>query len=205
MANSAQIINTNSNGQYQNSAINCNNNEECTIICDTFEGCDSATINCPKDYPCTIECVGDTSCKEATFICPIGQPCDITCDLDNACQNALFNATYSSSFNLRECRTGTYVCTGVTIYFPPSNNGIPRANITGDNSLSAGTFPVVPLQFYAINGWSDVNVVNYEGDFTYPQGDMYCLSDYSSQCDFATNAWACDSAADLCQTLTGYS
>ena len=199
----AITIQTTSSGQYENLPINCGNTEACTVICDDSEACRNSQINCPKDYPCNVQCLSSQSCEFAQFYCPIDQPCDIHCDAGSACNQASFNATYSSSFNLDGCATGFYTCTGVTIHFPPNVGGTPVATITGDNSLSAGISPSVPLQFYAINGWSDVNVVGYTGDFSYPQGDMYCTNDYSVSCNFASAAWACDNPTDLCQTLTG--
>eukprot|EP01084_Bolivina_argentea_P063936 116643_1 len=227
----AEIIDTESMNEFTDTTIQCNGNEDCTIICDEMFGCQRAKFECPPHKQCNIKCTGWQACEGATFYCPTNKQCniicdgtyacqnaifqcpkqtkngscDITCDQNNACEASIMNATYSSSFNLRECRQGTNVCVGITIYFPPydTNSGKPKANITGDNSLSAGD-PTKPLQFYAINGWKDINVIDYIGNYDYQQGIMHCGSHYSDQCQFANDSFECANPTDTCSNIQSF-
>eukprot|EP01084_Bolivina_argentea_P206419 352450_1 len=170
-------ISTNADHQYENETIYCTPNEPCNILCRHDNGCKSTEIYCPRD-----------------------NSCDITCDANTACANTIIHAQYSSSFKLIDCATGSFTCKGITIYFPPNNKGIPRAKIIGpDRGLSAGEELSNPLQFYAINGWNDINITTgNEFSFQYHSGVMYCTSNLQTSCDFDTNAWKCANTNDIC-------
>ena len=175
--------NTDSAGQYEDGTITCNGIEDCEIICDRDSGCKNTLIQCPTDYKCTIDCSATKACALATI-----------------------NATYSSSLIINDCATGFFTCKGITLYLPPNVNGQAQATVDGaDNGLSQGDSgsifdgePDAPLQFYAIYGWHDIDIVGYIGDYSFHAGTMYCEVGYTSSCSFATNGWTCANTDDIC-------
>eukprot|EP01083_Nonionella_stella_P317507 1156440_1 len=158
------------------------------------------TIQCADNEPCTVLCQTLDSCKYATILCPVSQPCDVKCNETRACDKTVIHAEHSTFFRLLDCTQGSWTCRGVTIYFPPNNQGVPIGRIIGGDFglIGYGT----PLEFHAQNGWKDVSVTTDPVfKFTeYHLGTMHCISKYnqSSSCDFAPDAWACANWNDTC-------
>ena len=81
----------------------------------------------------------------------------------------------------------------MTIYFPPNNNGEKRAILhTGDNFKKN-------LTFYAIFGWSDVDISGVTATINNDlQGIMHCNYGYDKTCNFASNEWNCHDTNSFC-------
>lgn len=65
----SEYIDTSTSSQYMDGQINCNSTENCTVQCDTFNGCRNADIFCPDNYSCLIRCIAssnsiDNNCRE---------------------------------------------------------------------------------------------------------------------------------------------
>eukprot|EP01084_Bolivina_argentea_P149573 261276_1 len=171
-----------------------------TIRTTTNQQYQNQTLYCPDNEPCNILCQHESSCHQTHLYCAADNPCTILCQQDTSCANAIIHAEHASSFQLLDCATGSFTCRGITIYFPPNDNGIPRASIIGaDTGLSAGSTLEDPLQFYAIHGWKDINM-NTTSTFTYQHhaGTMHCTSNLHITCDFDADAWQCAGEDDIC-------
>eukprot|EP01084_Bolivina_argentea_P154885 269974_1 len=87
----------------------------------------------------------------------------------------------------------------MSIYFPSADdNGNARAFIHGSNPLNGRS---QPLQFYAQNGWKDIDSSGYSGTFAYFDGTMHCTNDYRTTCAFNHADWSCQSTNSLCNHL----
>eukprot|EP01084_Bolivina_argentea_P188126 323929_1 len=170
-------ITTVMNNQYENQTINCIPNEPCYILCQHSSSCALATINCPTNFPCIVQC-----------------------SQSSACDSAQINAHDSSVFRLLDCATGTWTCVGMTLFFPPNDNGKKKAFLSDfDRGLSAGNLNEKSLQFYAINGWHDIDITPGSGfTFNNHAGFMYCTPNYIHSCEFNSNAWSCANITDIC-------
>ena len=176
-----------------------------TIATTTQQEFENKTIVCTSTKPCDISCQHKNGCYSTTIHCPINHPCNIRCSHDSACANAIIYAHHSSTFELSDCATGDWTCTGLTIYFPPNHNGQPRAKIHGSlTGLSAGLNLATPLQFYATNGWKDVNITTTTSSasashsYEYHFGTMHCTNTFSTCCPFKSDGWECANTNDIC-------
>ena len=171
-----------SENQYKNQEINCDANKDCNVKCQQPNSCENAHIECPIDYECNVTCSSYNSCKEITI-----------------------NATYSSLFILNDCSSGNNeTCSGITIYFPSkkSISSKPKSILRVGNNLNSISNQI---QFYAINGWDDIDTTQYFGDFTKENdGKMYCSVNYDKNCNFASNAWSCANTNDICNDYTRF-
>ena len=175
---------------------------QCNIINAAANQYRGGTITCIENEDCYINCSEQDACKNAEIICPMDHQCGITCNADNACQDSLIIATYSSLFILT-CKDGNdYTCSGLSIYFPPNDaNGIPLGILHVGNNLNSLSNQ---LQFYAMNGWNDVDTTHYTGNYAvgHHEGIMHCSSTYALQCPFASDKWQCPDAQSPCNNYT---
>ena len=193
----ADEIIANQPNQYKNNTITCNGNGDCKIECSESQSCYQSTITCPRHFQCDITCNGPNSCQSSQVTCPYGDACSITCSNDNSCRQMTINAEYSSQFNLNDCTNGDLTCNGMTIYFPPHIGNNPRALINGGDHLTS--LKGEKTHFYAIFGWYDINIINYNGNFLdNTNGKMHCLPHYQSSCNFHTSSWSCSDETDTC-------
>eukprot|EP01084_Bolivina_argentea_P048589 89501_1 len=161
-------------------------------------------IKCQSDEDCTINCNGYDSCAFSTIQCPINHKCNLFCgDESNTCFHLFVNATYSSLFTLNGCSSrDLWTCSGMTIYFPPKDiNGNIRSFINSGDNLNGYS---QSLQFYAINGWNDIDTSRYYGTYSYFYGIMHCTNDYRKTCNFSDKSWSCQSTHDLCNNPFKY-
>lgn len=120
--------------------------------------------------------------------------CSITCSSSYSCYQSTINATASSLFTLNGCDSNNS-CSSISIYFPSHDSGAPRGIIQMDNSLTADVvdYSFIDVSFYAENGWSDIDISSYNGQFQNDhQGIMHCSPDYSLQCEFGRCSNTCD-------------
>eukprot|EP01083_Nonionella_stella_P071523 192134_1 len=182
------IIDTTKPNEYAHQALTCSGNGDCKITCDEENSCFDTTITCPPHFLCDITCSGPHSCEMAHISCPYGGTCTVNCNNEYSCQSATIYAQYSSQFKLNDCSTGDLSCNGMSIYFPPNDNG-PRSTIRGGTHLTST--PDQSLHFYAIFGWHDIEFTNdrlFEG---HSNAYMHCLTDYSETCSLAVDSWSC--------------
>ena len=70
------------------------------------------------------------------------------------------------------------------------------------DGLTANTLD--PLQFYAVNGFYDINF-DYTGNNGYQGGIMHCNSGYSDSCWFANDSFSCNDRNTICNYGMEYS
>ena len=159
-----------------------------------------STITCIENEDCYINCSQQNACKNTEIQCPRQHQCGITCNADNSCQDSLIVATDSSLFILT-CKDGNdYTCSGLSVYFPPNENGIPLGILHVDNNLNSLSNE---LQFYAINGWTDIDTTHYSGNYAIShQGTIHCSPTYDTQCSFASSKWQCADTNHPCNNYT---
>eukprot|EP01084_Bolivina_argentea_P046246 85166_1 len=168
--------------------------------------CYGAIFDCPQNADCIINC--NPSSNSITSVCyqsiingPINKQLTVNCNQDNACEYAQFHAEYTSFFTL-DCQIdGSYTCTSQSIWFPPKDGTSLKNLIYGrDDSFSDGNGRA-PQLFYAINGWSDINIEydTQNKNWQYHSGTMYCNINYIQSCSFASNSFSCGSG-DNCDT-----
>ena len=57
-------FNANSTDQYRDQIINCNDDQNCSVICSGERSCYGTHIYCPTGpFACSVECPGDASCQ----------------------------------------------------------------------------------------------------------------------------------------------
>ena len=161
-----------------------------------------SSITCIENEDCYINCSQQNACKNTEIQCPRQHQCGITCNADNSCQDSLIMATDTSLFILT-CKDGNdYTCSGLSIYFPPNENGIPLGILHVDNNLNSLSNG---LQFYAINGWTDIDTTHYSGHYANShQGTMHCSPTYDTQCSFASSKWQCADTNHPCNNYTRF-
>ena len=156
-----------------------------TIICNNNNECESQTIICNENENCNIECSATSSCQSSIINCPDNYECTITCSADSSCRHATFEASKSSKLTFTDCVSGSFTCTGITIYCPSYSSITNNKNciLNGDNSISGanncGFFcydDSDPIKIYAKYGWNDIDSTGYSGDYSYHSGIMYCTS-----------------------------
>ena len=190
------IIDTTIPNQFYNKDIKCSGNGDCKIICDEETSCAATTITCPQHFICDVTCSGIGSCDTTEILCPYGESCTINCNNERSCQSATIRAEYASQLTLNDC-SDDLSCNGMSIYFPPNTNGYPRATINGGDNLKA--INGRSLHFYAIFGWHDLKIINYDGNFAENvNAFMHCLPSYTSACSLSSTSWTCAQSEDVC-------
>lgn len=195
------IIDTSDRNQFNSAEITCSGNGACKIICDELNSCYASTITCPAHFVCDIECLGNNACQNAMIECPYGEACNLNCGGTagdggtNACRGATVHSEYASHFILDGC-IDQLSCNGMNLYLPP-NDGEPKAIVNGGGTLASVNSE--PLNLYAIFGWLDVSIRNYQGTFAdHSNTQMHCLPDYSASCTIASDSWTCTNTEDIC-------
>ena len=126
---------------------------------------------------------------------------DLYCGGGEACAYSQIYAQNASFFYFELDESSTNAAgSGLSIWFPPKNGTYPdivaRAYIFAPNSNLIGGRDL--LQFYALNGWLDVDI-EYGGDsWYYHNGIMHCNVNYIDSCEFALESWSCDEANPVC-------
>merc|ERR1719474_1781597 len=191
--------------EFYGHTIQCDDQADCTVDCSNHASiCRESTILCPDNGNCVIHCHSGSQhdvCTDIIIDCPHGD-CTLSCQGESACTNAEINAQDASSLDLT-CGTG-FTCSGLTVYFPPNVDGSAVATVSaGDDSGLNGRGK--ELQFYAINGWADVDIVDYTGSYQFHDGQMHCGFEYGTTCNFHDSNWSCatdtkldKSAASIC-------
>lgn len=191
--------------------LQCNDNEDCIIDCSHHDNvCRDATIKCPEHGNCRIDCHSGSKhdvCTDVNISCPHDGDCALSCHDESACANAWIDARDASHFSL-SCGSNSVLpstlasCPGLTVYFPLSSNGSANAKVSAgdDSGLIAHS---QPLQFYAVNGWADVDIVDYTGSFEDHSGQMHCGYAYDHSCDFHAANWSCANWYDDCNGNVG--
>eukprot|EP01084_Bolivina_argentea_P047625 87781_1 len=131
--NAADIFNSTVASEFANQDINCNPNEDCTVICDAEYACWGTHIYCPTNHACNIQCTADDpnyskSCYTAYISCPSNGQCDIVCsgEYDNqalSCEEMTVDwpMTYPYSDTYSLTCNGGMACFGLTIQAPDDN------------------------------------------------------------------------------------
>eukprot|EP01084_Bolivina_argentea_P277581 473939_1 len=148
----------------------------------------NAIISCNTDEDCNISCEGNRECLSETIQCPIDYKCTIACTGTLSCVGITINASLSSELIINGCSDSS-TCSLSEIYCP-INNSTKKCSISGNNNIRLG------INYYAINGWADINV-NYTGDYSVDSSIMYCLSDYSISCSLANHSFECNPNGDI--------
>ena len=207
------------------------NNKTYNLICDGPKECASSVINCPEHGHCIITCLGDGSCAGSIMNCPLNADCSIICSNEYpegyACRRATFNGPRNGIFSVL-CN-GQYACDGINvhaedadffyltiplydsggwvvqnsaIWFPPKQGNETRAQIyVGANNDFNGYYGYHPLSFYAIHGWSDVDIITDDDIWTFHGGTMHCGYNYTDSCLFASDGWRCNASNTICDDL----
>lgn len=194
-------FNGTSANQYYRDHLECEANSDCRIDCSHYKNvCRESTIRCPDHGNCDIHCHSGSQndvCRDITIECPHDGECSLSCHGESACADAHIDARHASHLSLF-CGTGPLqqTCAGLTVYFPPNSNGSANAVVSAGDSLNGHN---EDLQFYAVNGWNDVEIVDYTGSFGKDhRGQMHCWKDYSQFCDFHPSNWSCAHSTDYC-------
>eukprot|EP01084_Bolivina_argentea_P215009 364989_1 len=217
-------LTTDSDVKLQDNIIECNENEDCSIVCQNYDNsCQNTSIKCPIYGNCHLICSSETAnniCKNVSLTCPINGNCNLLCVGNSACQNVHINGKTSNALTIicegyntcdgaiidardtmhfvLECGIGSInTCSSLTIFFPPNSNGEKKAIILAGDQFSAGINDI-PMQFYAYNGWNDINIFEYIGTYDHQIGTIHCGSVYDNSCSFKSNAWECVNKNDIC-------
>ena len=169
------------------STINCASDTNCMVNCSTTS-CAASTINCPSNADCIIVCDGIDACRSATFNGPDDHIFSLYCN-DDSCYNASIHAEHSRLFNFTIGELGVATSRAVSIWFPEKFSYIYALHTYNQANYSSfhGERGYDPLQFYAINGWSDVQIF-YKGNFRNSGGIMHCNYDYTQSCLFTASS-----------------
>eukprot|EP01084_Bolivina_argentea_P276101 471018_1 len=183
---SGNIINTNSTNQYRSKRINCNENEDCTVICDESYSCYNASIYCPTNYACSINCLVDSTpstydniCNLAHFHCPDNGQCDIICN--GQCESATFYWPTTYPFNTTYSLTchGDSSCYN-TLIEAPNNNDF-TFNCSGPDVCRSSNF-ICPQNHNCnilCNGDSSCYSSVIDWSYNSIQNTLLCNGDYS--------------------------
>ena len=68
MIQAQDVYNTSNHINYFNDIIQCNNDTNCTIICNQSYGCRRSTVICPTNHQCDITCSADYACYDVCDI-----------------------------------------------------------------------------------------------------------------------------------------
>ena len=168
--------------------------------------CTGAIIECHKTEPCVVTCSGKWACQNA-IIYAGNVDLTVTCHSDSerfVCNQLTIHAETASLFTLDGCNS-SHSCAGITIYFPTESNN-PSKIINADTSLGATLTREWPINFYAINGWADIQFIGYKETDRQGrdnQGIMHCGGTgmrYNITCNInqgrttigAERDWECD-------------
>ena len=186
----------------KNTTIQCNNNQDCSILCSATNSCESIQINCPKETGnCIINGTASYSLLNMKLICSsnnINQQCDIHCDASdttNICTNAIMDARNSSGPLYINC-TGNNVCPQMTVYCPRKTEDNQKlCTISGYTTVGSGADTVhTGLQLYAYNSWEDIELSSYLA-WVYNGSYMHCGDSYQYECQIGNTArrltWNC--------------
>ena len=139
---SGSIFNGNYSNKYFNSILNCDNNNDCYINCESDNSCFNGTVNCPinQDTKCEISCIGSNACmfldinwyqtannslycaNGACTVTPYPPPIDdnisytYLCDEANECKGLILTCPDNAKCNII-CSAQTS-CYGNRIYCP---------------------------------------------------------------------------------------
>ena len=161
------------------------------------------SYNCEEDKDCSIVCNNNNSCTNTIINCPINHGCNITCELE-VCNNFIINASHSSSLEIYVY--GLWL-SEMTIYSPTSYNSIPKPKThiydqsigISEESKNILQQHIKPLQLFAINGFNDIKLHQNRAQNTQEfHGNMHCAADYSSHCEFSSISLSCIVDANIC-------
>ena len=135
--------------------IKCPINADCFVRCIHNVACAGITVYCPLNGDCNIICSGNVSCYYSTFYGPHNSKFEILCDAGSACWYLSIYAEKSSLFQLiyksDEDKEDIATIMGISIWFPA------KAQIIGKyDFVKTDRYEIA--QFYAINGWLDLNI-----------------------------------------------
>ena len=202
-----------------------NNNNIYNLICKDNKECASATINCPSNGHCIINCVGYASCSGSIINCPSNAPCQVICTDSYSCYRSTINGPPNNVFIVL-C-DGSYSCYGLTIhaeeteyfyftvpvydswttaanttiYYPPRDieSNQTRAKVYLDSTYSFnGYYGYEPQQFYALNGWNDIDIIYSTASWSMHGGRMYCGYNCADSCKFDSSSYSCNSVNTIC-------
>ena len=60
------LVNNETNISVDGLSLDCQNGNNCDIICDEFLSCRDTTINCPNSMKCNIFCLANDHCESMT-------------------------------------------------------------------------------------------------------------------------------------------
>ena len=190
------------NKQCASSIINCPSNGNCFVHCSGSNSCAGSIINCGHG-DCNILCAAPYACDFATFYGPTNKDFSVYCaDESNSCRSASIHAEDSSYFSFLSSSSSTsnnYFARNISIWFPPRKENIKRAYIVSNNNNFNGYYGYESQQFYAINGWLDVDIES-DGVWTYQGGTMHCGINYEYSCPFNDTSWSCDTSNTICDS-----
>ena len=173
--------------------INCPSEGHCFINCIDEFTCPGSIINCPSNDDCQVVCSGEAACYYSTINGPMNHVLSVFCNEGtNACKGLTIHAEYSRYFYFR---VGTSA-TNATIYFPSNS----RSDVYAiSNIYLDGNDGYQSQQWYAINGFQDVNLFfNTYGVWSSHGGYMHCGVDYDKTCKFSSSSFTCDSVNTIC-------
>ena len=199
-SDSACTIDCNADKSCHSANVSCPANGECNIQCNNLQACKRAVIYCSANAPCNIQCGGSNSCEGVDFYSKSSNngnnPMSISCLNQSSCIATNVNAGDSSSLTITGC-TEILSCQNILIYCPPANDDGPQCSITGNSST--GSTGLDSVNFYLINGWTDINITATSTSRT---GSMSCGVDYTASCTIQTatndaDPWECADGLNL--------
>ena len=202
-----------------------NNNRTYNLLCKDPKECASATINCPSDGHCLINCLNEGSCSGSIINCPSNEDCQILCTGSYSCYHSTINgpnnyvltvlchAAYSCEgltihaenseyfYFTNPVYVNAYTAMNTTIYYPArdmvaneTKSKIYLANTASFNGLDGYR----SQQFYALNGWLDVDIIYGTASFSNQGGTMRCGHNYTKWCAFDLLSWSCGDDNTIC-------
>ena len=206
--NQTQTFECTEEKQCTSSVINCPSHRTCVVNCKAeisnhLEGgvCAASIINCPTDGDCIIICDGHYACQGAILNGPTNREFGIICADWWACYESQIHAEKASYFNFTMKPTDTSTARGISIWFPPRTKSFIRSYITAMGNGLNGLYGYIPLHFYALNGFEDVEI-DYRGDYDGHGGVMHCHDGYLDSCWFADDSYSCNDRNTICDFAT---
>eukprot|EP01083_Nonionella_stella_P007976 22967_1 len=156
----------------------------------------NTTVQCPDDDNCEILCGFGPSCYKTTIICPSNHTCVVTCLHDEACYDTAIQGLFASQMTV-EC-SGKGSCVNTHIYCPTIAPNATKHPCIIPASKDKGYW-VWGIRVYAVNAWKDVSLPGLS--ITTRDFLMYCTEDYSQYCFKETGDTLCHCPETLHPTL----